>query len=71
MLQTAAVLGLAEQHGVVEQAGHELHHAGQVLDLAAPVALGVVVELCQAYDGAAGDERHGERAGVAPLAVSL
>ncbi len=71
VLQAAALLGFAEQHGIVEEAGDELRHPGEELHLEAPVALGVVVEVHEPDDGATGDERHGERAGVAPLAEHL
>ncbi len=71
VLQSAAGLDLVQQHGVLEQARDQLHHPGQVLDLELPVALGVVVELGQPDDGPPGDQGHGERAGVAPLAIAL
>ena len=71
VLQPAALLDLAEQHGIVEEAGHELHDAGEELHVAAPVALGVVVEVHESDERAAGHQRHGERAGVAPLAILL
>ena len=59
-------LQLTDEHGVVEQAGHGLKDAGEGVDLDAPVALRVVVELYEADDETAGDQRHAERAGIAP-----
>ena len=57
--------GLLEERGAVEHAGDELAHAGEELEVRAPVALRVVVQVDQADELAAGHQRHGQRAGEA------
>ena len=57
---------LAQERRAVEHAGDELADAGHELHVVAPVALGVVVQVDQPDQLAAGDQRHRERAGVAP-----
>ena len=62
---------LVEERSAVEHPGDELAHAREELEVAAPVPLGVVVEVHQADELAAGDEGHRQRAGEAPRAHGL
>ena len=62
---------LVEERRAVEHPGDELAHAGEELEVAAPVPLGVVVEVHQADELPAGDQGHRERAGEAPRAHDL
>ena len=55
--------GFFEQRSAVEHAGDELAHAGEELEVRAPVALRVVIHVDQADELAAGHQRHGQRAG--------
>ncbi len=59
---------LVEERRAVEDAGDQLAHAGKELEVRAPVALRVVVEVHQPDQLAAGHEGHGERARVPPVA---
>ena len=68
LAQPGDLSGLVEERRTVEDAGDQLAHAGQELEVGAPVALRVVVEVHQSDELAAGHERHGDRALVAPAA---
>ena len=68
-LVCGVALDLVEEHRVGEEAGDVLRDVGEKVDLDAPVALGVVVELDEADHLAADDDRHAQGARVAPLVV--
>jgi hypothetical protein len=71
LAQAGELLRLPQERGTVEDAGDELADAGQGLEVGAPVALRVVVQVDQPHELAAAHEGHGERARIAPLAVQF